>query len=71
MGTVFECSFLLHGGGIVTSGPATVTLTPTEGSSPPQCNEEVTRGSCIYKCNACTSGTLVDHVRRVLTTLHT
>ena len=47
VGTVFECSFLLHGGGIVTSGPATVTLTPAEGSSPPQCIEEVTRGSCI------------------------
>ena len=47
MGTVFECSFLLHGGGIVTSGPATVTLTPTEGSSPPQCIEEVARESSI------------------------
>ena len=51
VGTVFECYFLLHGGVQVSSGPATVTLTPTEGVSPPLCSEEEeTRECCPNEC---------------------
>ena len=51
VGTVFECYFLLHGGVQVSSGPARVTLTPTEGLSPPLCSEEEeTRECCPNEC---------------------
>ena len=50
VGTVFECYFLLHGGVHVSSGPARVTLTPTEGLSPPLCSEEEKRECCPIEC---------------------
>ena len=51
VGSVFECYFLLHGGVQVSSGPATVTLTPTERISPPLCSEEEeTRECCPNEC---------------------
>ena len=59
-GTVYECYFRLHGGGDVSSGPARLTLTPTEETNASLCSAEDACECCQYY--ECTCFVSVDFV---------